>query len=140
VLTTPGLDILIVEDNRDAAETLEEILRLAGHRTRVVFDGRAAAEAFRERPPDVIISDLGLPGLSGYDLARTIRRLEAGQRRVFAIAITGYAQREDVERAREAGFDAHLPKPAPLERLDELLAAAESRGGHAGDLLAAPAP
>jgi PAS domain S-box-containing protein len=117
-----SLDVLIVDDDRDTAETLAEILRLAGHRTRVALDGRSAADAVRSRAPDVIISDVGLPDLSGYDLIRMIRRLERGAHRIFAIAVTGYAQEDDVEQARRAGFDAHLAKPASLERLEEFLA------------------
>ncbi len=122
----PSLEILIVDDNRDAAETLGQLLQLEGHRIRLAFDGESATEAFRELAPDVFVSDVGLPDVSGYDLMRTIRRLETG-RPVFAVALTGYAQADDVERAREAGFDAHLPKPAPLQRLDEMLADAAAR-------------
>jgi CheY-like chemotaxis protein len=120
---SPGLAILLVEDDRDAAETLEQLLQMEGHRTRLAFDGRSGLEAFRELAPDVVISDIGLPDMSGYELITQIRRLEEGQR-VFAVALTGYAQDEDVEQARRAGFDAHLPKAAPLERLHELLAQA----------------
>jgi PAS domain S-box-containing protein len=122
----PSLAILIVEDNRDAAEMLEQILQLEGHRIRVAFDGQSATEAFREFAPEVLISDVGLPDVSGYDLMRRLRMLETGSP-VFAIAMSGYAQADDVERAREAGFDAHLAKPASLERLDGLLAEAASR-------------
>lgn len=122
----PSLAILLVEDNRDAAEVLEQLLRLAGHRTRVACDGRSATEAFREFAPDVVLSDVGLPDVSGYDLVRRLRLLETG-RRTFAVAMTGYAQADDVERAMEAGFDAHLAKPASLERLDELLGEAAAR-------------
>jgi PAS domain S-box-containing protein len=122
-LELPSLAILVIEDNPDAAETLEQLLQMAGHRTRIARDGRSAIEAFREFAPDVVISDVGLPDISGYELIRRIRRLERG-RPSFAVALTGYAQGDDVERARAAGFDAHLAKPAPLERLEELLAQA----------------
>jgi PAS domain S-box-containing protein len=121
-----SLAILLVEDDRDAAETLGHLLELEGHRTRLAFDGRSALEVFRDLAPDVLIADVALPDLDGHEVVRTIRGLEGG-RAVFAIALTGYAQADDVERAREAGFDAHLPKPARLERLDALLAEAASR-------------
>jgi signal transduction histidine kinase/CheY-like chemotaxis protein len=127
------LDILIVEDNRDAAETLATLLRLEGHETRLAFNARSGFEAFRLAPPDLFISDIGLPDQSGYELVERIRQLEAG-RRVFAVALTGHAQRDDAERARLAGFDLHLPKPVPLDRIEELLAEAAERtqGGACG--------
>ncbi len=122
----PSLEILLVDDNRDAAETLAQLLQLEGHRTRLAIDGASATAAFLELAPDVLVSDIGLPDESGYDLVRRIRGLPRG-RRVFAVALTGYAQTDDVERARQAGFDAHLPKAAPLDRLDALLAEAAAR-------------
>jgi CheY-like chemotaxis protein len=124
---TGSLEILIVEDNRDAAETLADLLQLEGHRTRLAFDGESGMKAFQERAPDVVICDVGLPDVSGHELIRRIRGLEGG-RRVFAVALTGYALAEDIEHAMEAGFDAHLAKPAPLDRVDALLAQAAQRG------------
>jgi two-component system CheB/CheR fusion protein len=121
----PSLAILLVEDNRDAAETLEQLLQLGGHRTRLAFDGRTGAEAFEESPPDVLISDIGLPDVSGHDLVRRLRDRE--QRPFFAIALSGYAQEDDVAKAKASGFDAHLPKPASLARLEALLAEAAGR-------------
>jgi PAS domain S-box-containing protein len=116
-----ALDVLIVEDNPDAGATLADLLELQGHRTRVALDGASGIAAFAASPPDVLICDVGLPDLDGHEVVRRVRRLEGGGA-VFAIALTGYAQPDDVRRALEAGFDAHLAKPPVLEKLDELLA------------------
>jgi len=119
----PALSILIVEDNADAGETLAELLRLQGHQARLAPSGGAALAAFGIARPDVLISDIGLPDMDGYEVVRRMRAL-AGGRDTYAVALTGFAQPEDVRRAQEAGFDAHLPKPPPLEDLERLLAAA----------------
>jgi PAS domain S-box-containing protein len=121
-----SLDILIVEDNRDAGETLADLLGLEGHRTRLAEDGRSGLAAAEEALPDVLICDVGLPDANGYDLVRKIRQL-AGAHTVFAVALTGYAQPEDIDLARAAGFDAHLAKPQSMERLDALLAEAAAK-------------
>jgi PAS domain S-box-containing protein len=121
-----SLEVLIVEDNRDAGETLAELLALDGHHTRLADDGRSGLAAAEEALPDVLICDVGLPDVSGYDLVRKIRQL-AGADAVFAVALTGYAQPEDIDRAGAAGFDAHLAKPPSLERLEALLAEAAKR-------------
>jgi len=118
-----SVSVLVVEDNRDAGETLRDILQLLGHRARLVTDGPSAIAAFQEERPDAIVCDVGLPGISGYEVVRRIRRLPGGAR-VLAVALTGYAQPEDVDEARAAGFDAHLAKPPPLEQLEALLARA----------------
>ncbi|MFT3916663.1 MAG: PAS domain S-box protein [Anaeromyxobacteraceae bacterium] len=116
-----GLSILIVEDNADAGETLADLLRLQGHRTRLAADGGSALVEFGASRPDVLISDVGLPDMDGYEVIRRVRALEGG-RATYAVALTGFAQPEDVRRAREAGFDAHLAKPPPLDDLERLLA------------------
>jgi PAS domain S-box-containing protein len=122
------LSVLVIEDNEDAGLTLSDLLELQGHRVRLALDGRAGVAAFREERPDVVICDVGLPDISGYQAIRLIRQLpDAGL--AFALAVTGYAQPDDVERAREAGFDAHLPKPPPLEQLLELLARVAAQRG-----------
>ncbi len=113
--------VLIVEDNVDAARSLAEILELAGHRVSVAFAARAGLDLAREARPDVVICDIGLPGMDGYEFARTVRRDES-LRGIRLIALTGYAQPEDRQRALEAGFDAHEAKPASLDRLAALLA------------------
>jgi PAS domain S-box-containing protein len=126
--SVPGLSILVVEDNRDAGETLAELLRLQGHRARLAPDGASGLAAFHEAIPDVLLCDVGLPDQTGYDVVRKVRALPGG-RGAYLVALTGYAQPEDAARAREAGFDAHVPKPLAIEDLDALLArAARNRG------------
>jgi len=122
-----ALDILVIEDNRDAAESLVEVLRLTGHRVRAAYDGRSGIAQARELPPDVVLCDIGLPDVDGYEVARTLRAEEA-LRGTRLIALSGYAQPEDARRALEAGFEAHLGKPAPLDELTELIARVR-RGG-----------
>ena len=117
-----GLHILVVEDNRDAAETLAELLQLDGHEVRLAFDGAAAVAAARERRPDVVISDLGLPGeLDGYAVARSIRSVPA-LKDVRLIALSGYVTEDARRRSRESGFDMHLAKPPDLHKLEQELA------------------
>jgi PAS domain S-box-containing protein len=115
-----GLSVLIVEDNEDAGASLADLLALSGYEATVVGTGRAGVEAVAARPPDVLICDVGLPDLSGHEVIRAIRAGPDG-RSLFAIALTGYAQPRDREEALAAGFDAHLPKPPPIEQLNALL-------------------
>jgi PAS domain S-box-containing protein len=114
--------VLVVDDNADAAETLAEIARMLGHDVDVANDGASALDKARANPPDVVLCDIGLPGMSGYDVARALRASRGAGMQL--IAVTGYAQPEDVRRAVEAGFDAHLAKPANLDVLMKLLAGA----------------
>jgi PAS domain S-box-containing protein len=114
----PGLRILVIEDNVDAAETLAAVLRAEGHRVDVAHDGRSGLALAREHEPDVVVCDIGLPDVDGYEVARTIKGgASRGSPRL--IALTGYAQAADRATAEQAGFDAHLAKPP---RLDTLLA------------------
>jgi PAS domain S-box-containing protein len=115
-----GRRVLIVEDNRDAAESLAEILRLNGHEVELAADGPTALESLRARRPDVVLCDIGLPGMDGYALAREMRAAVDGALRL--VALSGYAQPEDVRRAAEAGFDAHVAKPPDPEEIARLLA------------------
>jgi PAS domain S-box-containing protein len=129
--TAKGLRIVIVEDNQDAAESMAMVLGLWGHHVEIAFDAMAALQLAERAAPDVIISDLGLPGMSGYDLAKRLRQ-EPTFGRVVLIALSGYAREDDRRRALAAGFDHHLVKPADLDALAELLgkaqvAAAEQR-------------
>ncbi|HET7366635.1 MAG TPA: PAS domain S-box protein [Burkholderiales bacterium] len=102
--------ILVVDDNVDAATTLELLLRSLGHETRVAHDGLAALEIAREFRPEVILLDIGMPGLDGYEVARRLRAMNHGT--TFRIvAITGWGQEADRLRSKEAGFDLHLVKP-----------------------------
>ncbi len=115
-----GLSILIVDDNEDARDSLSLLLALNDHDVTAVATGRQAVDAVLARPPDVVVCDVGLPDMSGFEVMRAIRaaRPEGG---IFAIALTGYAQPEDREQALAAGFDAHLAKPPRFEELDEIL-------------------
>jgi CheY-like chemotaxis protein len=113
-------DVLIVEDNDDAREALRELLELAGHRVRAERDGPSGIEAARARRPEVVLIDVGLPGIDGYEVARRLR--SEGGPRMTLIAVTGYGLPEDRARARGAGFDEHLVKPVDLAALRRVLA------------------
>ncbi len=108
-----GLDILLVEDNADASEVLTVVLSDAGGQVRHAADCEGALNLIHQKWPDVLVSDIGLPGRDGYDLIREVRRLEAaqGRARMPAIAHTAFTRPMDHEKATEAGFDAHLGKP-----------------------------
>jgi PAS domain S-box-containing protein len=112
--------ILIVEDNADARDMLLALLSLERHDVVTASDGPAGVDAALRERPDVALIDIGLPGLSGYEVARRIRATESG-RSIKLIALTGYGQSEDMRQAREAGFDLHLVKPVEPRRLDEAL-------------------
>ena len=116
------LSILVIEDNEDARESLERILTLDGHTVYMAADGPSGVAAAERVRPDVAIVDIGLPQMDGYEVARTIRANT--HHRVMLVALTGYGQPEDERRAREAGYDAHLVKPADFGALRALLATA----------------
>ena len=115
-----GLRILVVDDNRDAADSLALLLGLEGHDVRVSYAGRPAIEIAHEFAPAFVVLDLGLPDLSGYDVARLLRKDPALEHAVL-IALTGWGQEEHRKRALEAGFDHHVTKPVDLEELARLL-------------------
>jgi signal transduction histidine kinase len=115
-------DILIVEDNDDAARTLSRLLELAGHRVRVASDGAAGLAALQAQPPEIALIDVGLPRMSGYDVAQRIRSSMDGRKPPLMVALTGYGAPEDRERALAAGFDEHLVKPVDFATLEALLA------------------
>ena len=111
--------ILIVDDNVDAANSLAEMLQIDGHITEVVYTGRDALSCALARPADVILLDIGLPDMNGYEVAARMRpKIGPAQ----LIALTGYGQTEDVRRATEAGFDAHLIKPVDFDELGRIIA------------------
>jgi CheY-like chemotaxis protein/two-component sensor histidine kinase len=116
--------ILIVDDLRDSAESLELLLRLAGHETRIAFDGVEAVEVADAFRPDVVLLDLGMPRLDGFEACRRIRA-QPWANGVLFVAVTGWGQDTERQRSREAGFDAHLVKPVDFEELDELLRSRE---------------
>jgi PAS domain S-box-containing protein len=125
VTTLTVAEVLIIEDNVDAAQTMAEVLAFEGHHVTVATDGRSGLERARELKPELILCDIGLPDVDGYEIARRLRA-DAAFRSTRLVAVSGYAQPEDRRRAKEAGFDAHVSKPASL---DELLRA--MRGGSA---------
>jgi CheY-like chemotaxis protein len=113
--------VLLIEDNPDVAETLRELLELLGHPVEVALTGPEGVETARRLCPDVVLCDLGLPGMDGYAVAAALREdpATAGAR---LIALTGYGQEENIRRSTEAGFDAHLTKPVSLDDLKRHLA------------------
>jgi signal transduction histidine kinase/DNA-binding response OmpR family regulator len=120
------LTMLLVDDNVDGAESLATLLRLVGHEVRVAHDGPAGIEAAAGWRPDVVVLDIGLPGMSGYEVARHLRTRPETQDAVL-VAATGYGRDEDRKRSREAGFDHHLVKPVDLATLRPLLDSISSR-------------
>jgi CheY-like chemotaxis protein/anti-sigma regulatory factor (Ser/Thr protein kinase) len=122
-----GRRVLVVDDNSDAAETVAAYLRLEGHETKVVTEGTEVLDSAKVFEPQVVVLDIGLPGLDGYQIARQLRA-ESGTRGALLIAVTGYGREEDRSRAAAAGFDCHFVKPAdPIE-----IQAAIERGVQAG--------
>jgi CheY-like chemotaxis protein len=117
--------VLVVEDNLDAAVTLVDLLTLWGYEVSAVHDGLAAVEVAPRYRPDVVLLDIGLPGIDGYEVARRLRR-RSELDGLLVVAVTGYGQEGDRQRAREAGFDHHLVKPVDLEILRRLLGGAGS--------------
>jgi signal transduction histidine kinase/CheY-like chemotaxis protein len=115
-----GRRVLVVDDNADAAQALADLLALHGHAVEVALDGPTAVARAVATRPEVVLCDIGLPGMSGYEVARALRA--AGVRPLRLVALTGYAQPDDVARVLGAGFDAHLAKPADPDVLTRLLA------------------
>ena len=124
VAPVSGRRILVVDDNRDSAESLAMLLRLFGNDVRTVQDGRLAVEMAAAYRPDVVLLDIGLPGLDGLEVCRRLRA-RTGEGQPLIVAMTGYGQEEDRRRSEEAGFDAHMVKPLDLEALQELLSRPE---------------
>lgn len=118
---TPHRRILVVDDHSDAADSLVQLLRVEGHEVRIARSGSEAVLAATSDPPEVILLDLGMPGMDGYEAARWIRA-DPAARNATIIAVTGWGQEEDRRRTREAGFNYHLVKPVDLDQLRELLA------------------
>jgi signal transduction histidine kinase/CheY-like chemotaxis protein len=120
-VATGGRSILVVDDNRDAAESLATLLRMAGHEVHIAHHGREAIELAASLPVDAILLDIGLPGLDGYEVAIRIREQPRGKDPLL-VAVTGWGQEEDRRRSEDAGFDAHLVKPVDFAALTKLLA------------------
>ncbi|HEX2547230.1 MAG TPA: response regulator [Ramlibacter sp.] len=124
----PSLRILVADDNRDAAETLGVLLEVMGHEVRRVHDGEAAVQEAQAFDPHLVLLDIGMPKLNGYDTCRGIRAQAGGGRRTV-VAVTGWGQPQDVQSAKDAGFDHHMVKPLDVDALLRVIGerAAESR-------------
>ena len=116
---SPVPKVLVVDDNADAADSLATLLGVMGYEVRIAYDGPEAIEAADEFQPAVALLDIGLPKLSGYDIARHVREKRGED--VLLVAITGWGQEDDRRKAREAGFDHHFTKPADFEVLLQLI-------------------
>jgi len=122
-----GRRILIVDDNEDGASSLSMLLKFGGHETSIAHNGHEALRLADELRPDVILLDIGLPGMSGYDVCRQIRQ-EPWGRDIVLVAVTGWGQEDDRIRSREAGFDAHIVKPVDPDLLAKIISPLPSRG------------
>lgn len=118
-----GLKILVVDDNRAAADALAKLLALRGHRTHAVYAGQEAIDTAPAHAPDVILLDIGLPDMEGYEVARTLKELGVT---ATLVALTGYGQESDIRKAEKAGFAHHLTKPAGLAEIEEILVTLQS--------------
>jgi len=116
----------VVDDNGDSAESLAVLLQINGHETHTAHDGLEAVEAAEQLRPDVVLLDIGLPRLNGYDAARRIREQPWG---MVLVAVTGWGQEEDRHKSRDAGFDAHIVKPVDHGALMKLLDSLTSEQG-----------
>jgi two-component system CheB/CheR fusion protein len=112
--------VLVVDDNEDSAEMLAKLLKRSGHGVRTAYSGPMALEAAAQLP-DVVLLDIGLPGINGYEVARRLRLLPDLEN-LKIVAMTGYGQDADRQLAREAGFDSHLTKPVDFLEVRDLLA------------------
>jgi CheY-like chemotaxis protein len=120
--------VLVVDDNRDAATSLAIMLRLMGNESKTAHDGLEALEVAAAFRPDLVLLDIGMPKLNGYDTARQIRKQSWGKHMTL-VALTGWGQEEDRRKSREAGFDSHMVKPIQLQDLEKLLASSSVATG-----------
>jgi len=119
--------VLVIDDSRDAADTLQVLLELDGYAVEVAYDGRRGLEAAARFRPDVVLCDISLPGLDGYGVARALREDEE-LRDTFLVAFSGYSDDEDRARSLGHGFDAHLAKPIEIEDLKVLVTRGRPKG------------
>lgn len=115
-----GLRVLVVDDNQAAAKMLSMVLKTLGNEARIARDGLEALDAAAEFRPDIVLMDIGMPRLNGYEAARRMRRQPWGEN-LTLVALTGWGQEEDKQRTKEAGFDHHLVKPVEPGVLRKLL-------------------
>jgi CheY-like chemotaxis protein len=116
--------VLVVDDNKDIRDTFQELLIALGHEARIATEGWDALEIAEDFKPDVVLCDLGLPGMTGYDIARELRRTPHGKDTVL-VAVTGWGRSADVELSYRAGFDLHLAKPLGVRDLCAIVASAK---------------
>jgi CheY-like chemotaxis protein len=116
-----ALRILVIDDNKPLADIFALALRACGHEVRVAYDGPSALQAAVMQPPDVVITDLVLPGMDGYELAKRIREQFAAQKRPVLIALTGYGDESDRRRSKAEGFHFHFMKPVEPALLEDVL-------------------
>jgi len=135
----PKRRALVVDDNVDSAESLAILLEATGNEARTAHDGMEAIAAVEAFKPQVVFLDIGMPHLNGYDTARRIRE-QPGGRNIVLVAVTGWGQEEDRRRSKEAGFDAHLVKPADYTEVARLLASAQVRRPGNGSTKPGPPP
>lgn len=114
------LRVLVVDDNKDTVESLSMLLTASGHDVRLAYDGPAAVQAAIDYLPDVVLLDIGLPGLNGYEVAKLIRE-HPTLKNVALVAMTGYGQESDRQSSFQAGFNHHLVKPTYLAQLQQIL-------------------
>lgn len=126
LLPGKGCRVLVVDDNVDAVKGLAALLRMSGHVVQVAYDGPSALTAALAAPPDVVLLDIGLPGLTGYEVAQQMRR-EAALRNIVLVALTGYGRETDRQLSQEAGFDYHLVKPADFDEVERIVASVAER-------------
>jgi CheY-like chemotaxis protein len=119
--------VLVVDDNVDAASAMDLLLQSLGHETRVVHDGTQALQIAVDFWPDIVLLDIGMPGIDGYEVARRLRAVRQ-ERALRIVAVTGFGQETDRKKSREAGFDMHLVKPVAI---DDLAQALDKGGGSA---------
>jgi CheY-like chemotaxis protein len=119
------LDVLVVDDNKDSADSMTLLVEMLGHTARAAYDGPDALQSFGRRAPQVVLLDLSMPGMTGFDVIQRIRAASANN--VIVAAMTGLGSDEDIARTRTAGFDAHLTKPVDLPELEGVLARAALR-------------
>jgi CheY-like chemotaxis protein len=120
----PGRRVLVVDDNVDSVASLQMMLRIMGHDVRVAHDGAEAVEVALAFEPELVLLDIGLPRLNGYEVAREIRKQPRGKESVI-VAVTGWGQEEDRRRSSEAGFDHHIVKPVEPSAIERILATLE---------------
>jgi two-component system CheB/CheR fusion protein len=129
--------VLVIDDNADNAESMQDALQLDGHEVRVAYDGPTGIDIAREFHPEVVVCDIGLPGMDGYAVARAFSTDEA-LKDVPLVAVTGYTRPEDLRRAADSGFDKHLAKPVSIEALERAIAEATEPPGAETSYGAAP--